>query len=63
MESSVYKERLTKMTTTFESLQREYDNQCDCCDKCHHEDDDYDEFDEQDRQEDFLRSLGWVGDV
>lgn len=51
------------MTTTFESLQREYDNQCDCCDKCHHEDDDYDEFDEQDRQEDFLRSLGWVGDV
>lgn len=52
---------------SFDALQREYDNQCDCCDKHHHEDDDYDdgydEFDEQDRQEDFLRSLGWVGDM
>lgn len=49
--------------TSFDELQREYDNQCDCCGEDHHEDDDYDEFDEQDRQEDFLRSLGWVGDM
>lgn len=49
---------------SFDALQREYDNQCDCCDEDHHEaDDDYDEFDEQDRQEDFLRSLGWIGDM
>ena len=48
---------------SFDALQREYDNQCDCCDECHHEDDEPDEFDEQDRQEDFLRSLGWVGDM
>lgn len=50
-------------SVSFDALQREYDNQCDCCDKHHHEDDNYDEFDEQDRQEDFLRSLGWVGDM
>lgn len=48
---------------SFDALQREYDNRCDCCDESHHEDDDYDEFDEQDRQEDFLRSLGWIGDM
>lgn len=48
---------------SFDALQREYDNQCDCCDGCHHEDEDYDDFDEQDRQEDFLRSLGWIGDM
>ena len=51
------------MATTFESLQRQWDNMIPDEDECHHEDDDYDEFDEQDKQEDFLRSLGWVGDM